>query len=363
MMNARRLDYLDPSAVDEQRGLQGQAPLPTFSGPLTLEEWRARDLPAPDRITGEWLTTTSRVLLSAPTGVGKTNFALALAGHCAAGRDFLHWRGNRPARVLFIDGEMSRRLLKRRAEDLARRLGEAPAGLFVLSHEDVDGFAPLNTPAGLAFLLRFIDEIGGVDLIVFDNVMSLLDGDMREEDSWQRVLPLINELTKRAIGQMWIDHTGHETGRLYGTSTKAWRMDTCLHLTEVKREDTDVSFRLEFRKARERTPETRHDFVDVEIALVDDEWTSTGAPEKQKEPSPLGRKFLEALRDAFTPDTAVTFQGWRAVDESAWEAECRTRGILDAAKPHSARTLFSKYRRELITCNLVGCNNKLVWLR
>jgi hypothetical protein len=38
---------------------------------LTIAEWLERDLPPADPVLGHWLTTTSRVLLTAPTGLGK----------------------------------------------------------------------------------------------------------------------------------------------------------------------------------------------------------------------------------------------------------------------------------------------------
>ena len=40
------------------------------------------------------------------------------------------------------------------------------------------------------------------------------------------LLPLVASLTTKRIGQLWIDHTGHDTSRVYGTSTKSWRFDT-----------------------------------------------------------------------------------------------------------------------------------------
>jgi hypothetical protein len=92
-------------------------------GALTLEQWLERDLPAPDFLMGNWLTTTSRVLLYAPTGIGKTMLTVAILMASAAGLDFLHWRGIRPARVLLVDGEMSRRLLQQRLADESNRLG------------------------------------------------------------------------------------------------------------------------------------------------------------------------------------------------------------------------------------------------
>jgi hypothetical protein len=353
-----------PTANPEDYG-QSQQPriLDLGKVPLRIDEWLQRDLPPLDLIMGEWFATTSRIVLNAATGLGKTNFALALAAHIAAGRDFLHWRAHRQARVLFVDGEMSRRLLKRRAQDVCRRCGFEPEGLFLLSHEDVEGFPPLNTAAGKVLIEHAVEKIGGIDAVTFDNVMALVAGDQKEEEGWQRALPLVNALTKRGIGQMWINHTGHDKSRGYGTSTREWRMDTVIHLTEEKRADTDVSFRLEFHKARERTPETRRDFEDVTIALVDDEWTCSAATARRGKPSPMELKFLQALRDVFASGEVVPFQTWKAVKVASWRAECVRLGLLDPDKSHSARTLFAKYRRELVAHNLVGCDNDLAWLR
>jgi hypothetical protein len=253
----------------------GETKFAPSSVPLTLDDWATRNLPAADFISGDWLTTTSRTLLVAPTGIGKTMFTLGLSFAIAFGLAFLNWRGRRKARVLFIDGEMSRRLLQQRLRDEEKRWGERPPNFYALSHEDLEDFAPLNTPRGQKQVEAVISRIGGVDLIVFDNIMSLISGDMKDEEGWRQILPWLKRLTARQIGQLWVHHTGHDESESYGTKTREWQMDTFIIFEPVEHPQTDVSFRLVFRKARERTPETRGDFVEQHVTLIDDRWSSS----------------------------------------------------------------------------------------
>jgi hypothetical protein len=331
--------------------------------PLTVAEWLARDLPQPDRIIGDWLTTTSRALLTAPTGMGKTNLLMAIATHAAARLDFLHWKAHREARVLFIDGEMNRRLLRSRIADVVRRIGLQPPGLHVLSHEDVEDFQPLSTPTGQAIIERVIERVGRVDLVIFDNVMSLVGGDMKDEESWARTLPFVKRLTKRAIGQIWAHHTGHDANKGYGTKTREWQMDTSMLLTDASRPDTDVSFTLTWPKARERTPMNRRDFQEVTIALINDEWISSGKSVKRGKLSPSNKKFLDALVNVFASGATEFFDGRKVARVEHWRAECEKLGLIDRdAKPSSARSWFSKNKRELIERNYIASHHdQYVW--
>ena len=170
---------------------------------------------------------------------------------------------------------MSRRLFRQRIEDAVTRLGERPAGFHALSHEDVEKFAPLNTAAGQDYIERLIAEIKP-DFIVFDSIMCLLAGEMKEGQSWAAVMPWVRSLTRRQIGQLWLHHTGHDENRSYGDKTKEWQLDTVMHMEAIEREDTDVSFALEFRKARERTPATRADFQRARVALIGERVDSRG---------------------------------------------------------------------------------------
>jgi AAA domain/Primase C terminal 2 (PriCT-2) len=133
---------------------------------MRLKDWLERPLGEPDFALGNILTTTSRGLLWAPTGIGKTMFGISTALRMAAGSQWLAWQAVRPLRVLYVDGEMSQRLLKQRLVDEVRRSGLCPDTLHVLSHEDIADFQPLNTPAGQQQIERHIAHIGGVDFEV-----------------------------------------------------------------------------------------------------------------------------------------------------------------------------------------------------
>jgi DNA polymerase I-like protein with 3'-5' exonuclease and polymerase domains len=330
--------------------------------PLTLAEWRARELPPLDPVMGEMFTTTTRMILHADTGLGKTHFGVALLGHAASGTDFLHWSSSQPRRVLYIDGEMSRRLFKERLEDMMRRLGASPPGFLAFNREDIESFAPLNTKEGQAALWKLIEEAehragGPLEAICFDNVMSLLAGDMKEEDAWRDTLPLIRALTKRRIGQLWLHHTGHDTSRGYGTKTREWQLDVVAHLNAVERPDTDVSFTLTFPKARDRCPRNRDDFAEVNIALVDDRWISETATAGKADVPPMAIKFFEALEAAARKSSVAYLGGHPAASLADWQAECIAMGLIDPkAKADSARSLFSKNKLQLIAANWIAAN-------
>lgn len=250
----------------------------------------------------------AEIFLSAPTGLGKTMFKMAVGLSIAGGTDFLHWRGHRPARVLYIDGEMSNRLHKVRLEDAARRYGGTPAGFHALCRDDVPEMPPLNTIEGQNYIDSIIEEIGGVDFIIPDNVMSLIVGDMKDEESWAQTMPWIKRLTQRQIGQCWIHHTGGDKSKSYGTSTREWQLDTSMLMEDVDRPGSDIAFTLKFLKARERAPHNRGDFEPAVITLANDIWSiEAGSVQTAKSMAltPGERGWMTDLTDLFAPAGAT----------------------------------------------------------
>lgn len=352
-------------------------------GLLSVDGWINRDIPEPDRLLGDLLTTTSRMFLVGRTGLGKTMFALGIAAGIASGAGFMHWRSSRPARVLYIDGEMPTELIKPRAQDAVRRLKGAkilPGNLLIFGRDietearrvypRLPPFAPLNTEAGRAFLMALIDAIGGVDLIVFDNVMSLVSGDQKDEVPWTETLPLVQALTDRRIGQLWLDHTGHNSDRQYGSSTKAWRFDAVGVMTPLK-DDADprsTAFNLSFDhpgKARRRTPDNWQQFAALTVRLADGEWNWTATTQGTAKPEQGVKPAAIAQHEALV--AVLVRKGAPAATRAEWYAECVQRGlhtaVPDGASGTTRGSLMANFRArmsELVTAHWIQVSGEAV---
>ncbi len=374
-------DFVEPDSPE--RVAPGETT--ALRGLLSIEAWAARDIPEPDYLLGNLITTTSRAFLVGRTGLGKTMLALAIAVGAASGRGFLNWRSSRPARVLYIDGEMPAELIKARAVDALRRAAvQIPHGNLVIYGRDIEEeisrqfptlgtLAPLNTEQGRNFVHALIAALGGVDLVIFDNVMSLVAGDQKDEVPWAETMPLVQALTGKRIGQLWLDHTGHNQDRQYGSSTKAWRFDAVGNmapLPEAERDSRSVGFTLSFDppgKARRRTPENWREFAPCKIRLADDMWTveTTEGAKPRGKLSPKAKQFYHALMDAFaiSPTPGQTTR-------SAWYAECVRTGLADQILQDEdykvvdrKQASFRKYLFEIKTAGWFGMDGERIFDR
>jgi hypothetical protein len=368
---------------------------------LSIEAWATRDIPPADRLLGDLVTTTTRMFLVGRTGLGKTLLGFAIGIGMASDAGFLHWRATRPAKVLIVDGEMPGELIKARSIDALRRHASAPPPGFltIYSRDMEDGFArrfptlgrmpPLNSEAGHNFVLALISALGGVDVVIFDNVMSLITGDQKDEIPWSETLPLVASLTARRIGQVWLDHTGHNTDRQYGSATKAWRFDAVgllAPLPDDQRERHEVAFTLSFEppgKARRRTPDNWADFETCTIRLKDDQWTFDESETVKAKPKEARLKDKPAvmLREARrligtegsrvqpTPDAkpvrAISRQVLRkGLIASGWFAEHLLCTALQG-EPELARGAYATENNALTTLKRHGFlafNRDWVWL-
>jgi hypothetical protein len=354
---------------------------------LSIQAWLERQIPEPDQLLGEVLTTAARMFLVGRTGLGKTLLGFAIACGMATGEGFLHWRCKKAVRVLLIDGEMPEGLIKARAIDAMRRVEKPPipANLVIYSRyledefsricPDIGPMPPLNSEEGNEWVPALIDALGGVDVVIFDNVMSLITGDQKDEVSWSGVMPLVQELTRRNIAQLWLDHTGHNTDRQYGSSTKAWPFDSVGVMAPLKDDQCvarEVAFTLSFDfpgKARRRTPDNWHDFETCIIRLKDDRWTSEPV---NKDASKIGKvaPSREPYYDALLAAVAKSSDaGPGRTSLSTWTQECLHRGLIEPPTAGGKETWqqrdarqkqFRTAKSDLITAKWIAVEDELV---
>jgi hypothetical protein len=319
--------------------------------PLSAKEWLDCDIPPPDFILGEWFTTSSRAMIVGPTGLGKTMLGLVLAISLAASVPFLHWSIKRKCRVLYIDGEMPRRMMKRRLRDAIKRAGVSPEGLglVVLSREFFDEMPPLNTQLGQEWMDAFIERRGPFDVIIFDNIQALLVGNMKDEEPWAAIIDWVRSLSRRLIGQIWFHHTGHDEGRSYGSKAREWQMDSVMMLSRLKDvPNAELAFSVEFMKAREKTPETASDFESFTLSLRGDQWERDAGVVKEKGVPPGAARALaqlcKALDDHGTvpPHNSHIPPHVRAVRVEMWREYCDKGEVSESDADEAKRKAFSR---------------------
>ena len=374
LAGAHRRGFVPDEQPESDDGWGDAVDPPAFAEATTMDTWRDLNLPAEDRWLGDLLTSDSRMFLVGRTGLGKTLLAYAIAAGIASGRGFLHWPCSRPGRVLIIDGEMSTRLIKQRVMELLARQSVPPNAAFIYALDRAEALAeqfsglgmpsPLNDPAGQRFVLRLVDLVRP-DVVIFDNVMSLVVGDHKDELPWTATWPLVAELTRRSLAQLWLDHTGHNTDRQYGSSTKSWRFDTLGIMTPLPEAVAgETGFTLSFEapgKARRRGPDNWREFAPTVIRLTEDGWTGVPAEESNQryQVKPGIKLFHSALLDALV--VAQTRPG--ETTKAAWLSEAIRRGLIDPAvdketgqQRHLRLLPLRRAQSDLLAAGWIGIN-------
>jgi hypothetical protein len=279
---------------------------------------------------------------------------------------------------------LARAVDARRAQLILRHQAQVPPGnLLIYSLQRAEEFAarfpqlgkpaPLNTPEGQEWLVRMIGLVQP-GVVILDNVMSLIAGVMKEEEPWQQTLPLVLGITALGKAQIWLDHTGHNRDRQYGTSTKGWFFDAIGVLLRPPEDVTvgegetcfDLSFDPPSGKARNRDPDRWGDFAPHRVRLNDHGWSSEpinrqarGKMKESGKVQPSVQLFHDGLMDALA--VASTTPGETTV--AAWEGECLRRDLMesfceeDDHKDRSAkRAIFRKAKSALLAAKMVAIN-------
>ena len=132
-----------------------------------------------------------------------------------------------------------------------------------------------------------------------------------------------------------------------------------------------IHFRLEFTKARERTPENRTDFEPVEIWINDlNQWQSSASPAdmnwRTKPPIPAETlRALDFLRDTMADHGQRLSRpglpnGLIATKLDHWRELLKRRGLYDGDA--AGRQRFARAKARLIAEKRITVDGDMVWI-
>jgi DNA-binding transcriptional ArsR family regulator len=215
-----------------------------------------------------WLHSQDLCMIFAARGIGKTHFALAIAYAVAAGGQFLRWHAPRPAKVLYLDGELPGTVMQRRLLAHCPDVEPAPGFLRVFTPDMPEmnerGLPDLSTVEGQAEIDGMIED--DTALVIVDNLSAWArSGRENEAESWHPVADWILGLRRRGIAVILVHHAG-KSGSQRGTSKKEDLLDVVIGLSRPIDYDPQqgAAFVVEFSKARNLMGE---DAESLEVAL------------------------------------------------------------------------------------------------
>lgn len=176
-------------------------------------------------------------MVYAAPGVGKTFFSLWLAGAAAGQGDFLKWKSSEKARVLYVDGEMGKDLMRERATQLGLSAYNLTTSsiMFVTPEMFKAGCVPhINDPRGQALYEQYINN-NQIDVVFFDNYGCVTYKGERQTDEgvWQQTSPWLVKLRAQGKAIVLVHHAG-KSGQQLGSSMKEQPLNWMIRLEAIK---------------------------------------------------------------------------------------------------------------------------------
>ena len=219
-----------------------------------LDDFLALEIPQKEYVLDPIIQKQGLIMIQAGRGVGKTFFSLGLAVAVASGGSFLKWKSPVPRKVTYIDGEMP-------ANTMQDRLA---ATLKTTTTTGIDGnnfnlLTPDLQPNGTPNLLDLGDQsaleshLEGSDLVVIDNISTLVRGSASENDdrSWGPIQSWLLGQRSKGRSVLLVHHEG-KGGAQRGTSKREDVLDLVVRLKHPADYDPSdgAKFEVVFMKAR-----------------------------------------------------------------------------------------------------------------
>ncbi|MGA7180187.1 MAG: AAA family ATPase [Thiobacillaceae bacterium] len=201
-----------------------------------------------------WLRSQDLAMVFAGRGVGKTHFSLAVAYAVSTGGTFLNWKCERPAKTVYLDGELPGAVLQERLLMHLPDQEPAPGYLRIFTPDLLaldDSLPDLATIRGQELINSMIES--DTSLVILDNLSAWARGSRAENDaeSWLPIADWVLSLRRRGIA-VFLVHHGGKNGEQRGTSKREDLLDAVIKLSRPKDYDPrqGARFDMTFSKAR-----------------------------------------------------------------------------------------------------------------
>lgn len=209
-------------------------------------------------------------------GVGKTNFALGLAGSFAEGSSLLSYRSLRPCRVLYVDGELPLFQLKERVSSLC-----LSSNVVLVNPEDITppGSINLLSDAHWDKLLAAVEK-HKTEVLFIDSLSTAMHIRGNEEEDQIELQTKLNILRNRYhLCVITLHHTG-KMGLQRGLSRNDDILDVQMHLKKV--DGWEPGDGLRFEMAFEKIRHAAHLEGGFEVEYKDNKWVKHNSDRLQE---------------------------------------------------------------------------------
>ena len=230
---------------------------------MSRAQMKEKEVTMPEVLLDPWLRVGDRMMVHAADGLGKSWLAMAMAMAVAGGGRVMGWQAPKPARVLFIDAELSFAELDYRQSALVDSLDGIDVdaldqNLWTVSQVDFDAGAsewptPEESPNELC---RWAEAHGHgdgwADLVVLDNLFGLTDVvDANQAAQWRPLNDLTRRLKRNQCATLMVHHDTKDGHGYSGSADLSRELDCRLHVqSSGQREPGEAEFRLVCRKDR-----------------------------------------------------------------------------------------------------------------
>ena len=151
------------------------------------------------------------MLFSGPGGIGKSQFSIQVMAHLAVGKDFLHYKINRPHKIGFFSLEMGDLELKHLLQTMYPGWEQefTPDELNLLNENLIlipfGESLPLNTSAGQLIFVQYLENYRW-DGVFVDSVGSAILGNISSSETVQGLTNFNDKIRKRYGCFLWYVH-------------------------------------------------------------------------------------------------------------------------------------------------------------